>query len=197
MRVLVVGASGTIGSAVVEALEPRHEVVRASRTGRIAVDLGDPASIDRVFQVVGEVDAVVCAAAHARLTPLAEMTDEQFADGLRDKLIGQATLLMRSLKHLNDGGSVTLTAGNFTRPSPASAIGVLVNEGLQGFVRAAVPDLPRGIRANVVSPGWVRETLIAMDGDPAGGTPARDVARAYVESVEGTISGRNLVPTAG
>ncbi|ONI85154.1 short chain dehydrogenase [Saccharothrix sp. ALI-22-I] len=194
MRVLVVGASGTIGGAVVEALEPRHEVVRASRTGKIAVDIGDPASVDRMFGEVGEVDAVVCAAAHARLVSLTDVSDEQFAEGLRDKLIGQATLLTRSLRHLRDGGSVTLTAGNFTRPSPGSAIGVLVNEGLQGFVRAAVPDLPRGIRANVVSPGWVRETLIALGGDPDGGVPARDVARAYVSCVEGTTTGQNIVP---
>ncbi|WP_274383651.1 hypothetical protein [Saccharothrix deserti] len=35
----------------------------------------------------------------------------------------------------------------------------------------------------------MRETSIALGGD--GGTPARDVARAYVECVEGDITGRN------
>lgn len=194
MRVLVVGASGTIGGAVVAALEPRHEVVRASRTTGVRVDVGDPGSVDRMFRAVGEVDAVVCVAAHARLVPVPELTDELVAAGLRDKLIGQATLLVRSLRYLRDGGSVTLTAGNFARPTPGSALGVLVNAGLPGFVRAAVPDLPRSIRANVVSPGWVRETLVAMGGDPNDGIPVREVARAYVESVEGTGTGQNLVP---
>ncbi|MEO6090724.1 MAG: short chain dehydrogenase [Umezawaea sp.] len=196
MRVVVIGASGTIGGAVAEALEPRHEVVRASRRGDVRVDVGDPASIDRMFAVVGDVDAVVCAAAHARLATLGDLTDEHFAEALRDKLIGQATLVSRSIAHLRDGGSITVTAGNFTRPSPGSAIGVLVNEGLQGFVRAAVADLPRGIRVNVVSPGWVRETQVSMGSTDLSGTPARDVARSYVECVEGAFTGRNLVPAA-
>ncbi|MFD9734585.1 short chain dehydrogenase [Umezawaea sp. NPDC059074] len=191
MRVVVIGASGTIGGAVAAALEPRHEVVRASRSAAVVVDVGDPASIDRMFALVGEVDAVVCAAAHARP---AALTDVRFAEALRDKLIGQATLVSRSIAHLRDGGSVTVTAGTFTRPSPGNAVGVLVNEGLQWFVRAAAADLPRGIRVNMVSPGWVRETLVAMGSADLSGTPARDVARSYVECVEGTFTGRNLVP---
>lgn len=189
MRVVVIGASGTIGSAVVAALADRHEVVRASRRGPVAVDIGDPASVERVLRAVGEVDAVVCAAAHAPLVPLAELTDERFAAALRDKLVGQATLVTRSVPHLRDGGSVTLTAGTFAEPMAGSGVGALVNEGLKGFVRAVAPELPRGIRVNVVSPGWVRETL-----DVRGSTPAAEVARAYVECVEGRTSGRDVVP---
>ena len=33
MRIIVIGATGTIGSAVAAVLEERHAVVRASRTG--------------------------------------------------------------------------------------------------------------------------------------------------------------------
>ncbi|MCG8914330.1 short chain dehydrogenase [Actinokineospora sp. PR83] len=194
MRVVVIGASGTIGAAVVEALGARHEVVRASRGSDVPVDIGDPASLDRMFDVVGEVDAVVCAAAHARLAALGEMTAEHLGEALRGKLIGQAVLVARSTAHLRDGGSVTLTAGDFGRPTPGSAVGVLVNEGLRGFVRAAAADLPRGLRVNVVSPGWVRETQVALGMTDTSGVPARVVARSYVECVEGGFTGRNLFP---
>ena len=45
-----------------------------------------------------------------------------------------------------------------------SAAVSLVNAGLEGFVRAAALEAPRGIRVNVVSPPWVTETL-EMDYD--------------------------------
>ncbi|PWW62770.1 short chain dehydrogenase [Actinokineospora spheciospongiae] len=196
MRVVVIGASGTIGAAVVEALEPRHEVVRASRESGVPVDIGDSTSVDRMFDVVGGVDAVVCVAAHARSVALGELTGDHLGEALRGKLIGQAMLVSRSIAHLRDGGSITLTAGDFGRQAPGSAVGVLVNEGLQGFVRAAAPDLPRGLRVNVVSPGWVRETQVALGMAELTGVPARVVARSYVECVEGGFTGRNLFPAS-
>jgi NAD(P)-dependent dehydrogenase (short-subunit alcohol dehydrogenase family) len=61
-------------------------------------------------------------------------------------------------------------------------------------VTAAAVELPRGIRLNAVSPGWVRESLAELGLDPAGGTPARDVALAYVRAVEGSMQGRVLSP---
>jgi NAD(P)-dependent dehydrogenase (short-subunit alcohol dehydrogenase family) len=192
MRVLVIGGSGTIGSAVVRALELDHEVVRASRTGDVRIDIGDPASIDRMFGEIGAVDAVVCAAAHASMTPLAELGDGRLAEVLRHKLLGQASLLAQAVPHVRDGGSITLTAGDFAEGVPDSAAGVLTNEGLQAFVRAAAPDLPRGVRANVVSPGWVSETLAATGA--AGGTPADKVAMAYLVSIHGTATGQNFTP---
>jgi hypothetical protein len=40
MRILVIGATGTIGRAVVDALAPRHEIVRISRSSTpITVDI--------------------------------------------------------------------------------------------------------------------------------------------------------------
>jgi NAD(P)-dependent dehydrogenase (short-subunit alcohol dehydrogenase family) len=70
----------------------------------------------------------------------------------------------------------------------------MVNAGLEGFVRAAVLVLPRGVRVNVVSPPWVTETLIARKMDPPHGMPAASVAQAYLASVEGTMAGQTLDP---
>ncbi|MGY0060543.1 short chain dehydrogenase [Streptomyces sp. LZ34] len=193
MKILVIGATGTIGSAVADALAERHEVVRASRRGPVQVDMADTASIDALFAGLGDgLDAVVCCAASGGLTPLDAPSDERFWSGLDGKLIGQVTLVRRALAHVRDGGSVTLTSGRFTEPIPGSSLGYLVNAGLEAFVYAAATEMPRGLRLNAVSPGWVRETLITLGMDPSIGTPAADVARAYVDAVEGDAHGRTL-----
>lgn len=198
MKILVIGATGTIGGAVADALAERHEVVRASRRGPVRVDMADTASIDALFAGVGhdQLDAVVCCAASGGLTPLDAPSDDRFWSGLDGKLIGQVNLVRRALAHVRDGGSVTLTSGRFTEPVPGSSLGYLVNAGLEAFVHAAATEMPRGIRLNAVSPGWVRETLVTLGMDPSTGTPAADVARVYVDAVEGDAHGQTLTAAA-
>lgn len=194
MRIVVIGATGTIGRAVTEALETNgHEVVAVSRSGQPRVDIADPKSIDALFAAVSDVDAVVCCAGSGRLTPLAAASDEEFTTGLDAKLLGQITLVRRALHHLRDGGSVTITSGRFDRPMVGAAFGALVNSGLEAFVRAAATELPRGLRVNAVSPGWVAETQARL-GMTVDGTPVAEVARAYVEAVESDHRGVVLRP---
>jgi NAD(P)-dependent dehydrogenase (short-subunit alcohol dehydrogenase family) len=196
MRVLVVGATGTIGSAIVEALTPKHEVIGVShRQGAVRVDLADPTSIAQMYRAVGRVDAVISAAGEARFAPLAQLTEEDFALSLRSKLMGQVNLVRLGLTSVADGGSFTLTAGSLARhPSPGSGAISIVNAGVEAFAGAAALELPRRLRINTVSPPWVTETLRALGMDPSGGLPAAKVARAYVASVEGTLTGQVLEP---
>ena len=192
MRVLIIGGSGTIGKAIADAFTGNHDVITASRTsGDHRVDISDKASIEALFREVGPVDAVVSAAGSAAWKPVTELTDEDFQFSLSNKLMGQINVARVALSHLTEGGSITLTSGVLSRnPAPGSAAVSLVNAGLEGFVRAAALDLPRGIRINVVSPPWVSETLEQMGSDPSAGLPARQVAEAYRESVEGTATGQ-------
>jgi NAD(P)-dependent dehydrogenase (short-subunit alcohol dehydrogenase family) len=194
MKVLVVGATGTIGKAVVQALSPRHEVVAVGHSGgTYRVDLADKASLARLFETSGRVDAVICAAGAARFGVFAKLTDEDFEVSLANKLMGQVNLVRVGAAAVADRGSFTLTSGVLSQsPMPGSAAISLVNAGLEGFVRAAALELPRGIRINVVSPPWVTETLQAMKMDPSPGTPAAVVARAYVRSLEGSGTGLTL-----
>ena len=48
MKILIVGASGTIGSAVADRLAGQHTVVRASRLGNVRVDVRDTSSLEAV-----------------------------------------------------------------------------------------------------------------------------------------------------
>ena len=196
MRVLVVGASGTIGRAVVAALEPRHEVIPVShRNGPLTVDLADSGSIARLYEKAGRVDAVVCAAGATRFRPLSELSEEDFRFSLLHKLLGQINLVRLGIRFVEGGGSFTLTSGTLSRrPSPGGAAVSVANAGVEAFVASAAIELPRGIRINAVSPGWVAETLKKIGHRPEGGTPAAEVARAYVEAIEGDANGSIVEP---
>ena len=196
MRVLLVGATGTIGSAIARALAPKHDVIAASHSrAPHTVDLGRPDSIRSLFEKVGRIDAVISAAGRAAFRPFLELTDADFQLSLSNKLMGQVNLVRLGLGAVADGGSFTLTSGILAqKPMPGGAAISLVNAGLEGFTRAAALEAPRAIRVNVVSPGWVTETLIALKMDPSGGTPAAVVAKAYVRALEGRMTGEVLSP---
>src|SRR5271170_2094701 len=76
MKILVVGATGTIGKAVASALQARHEVVAVSRSAaQYPADITDKASLEKAFAAIGKVDAIVSAAGSAVFKPLAALTD--------------------------------------------------------------------------------------------------------------------------
>ena len=192
MKIIVIGATGTIGAAVANALAAKkHEVVRASRQGDVKVNLEDQATIGALFAAVRNADAVISCAGSAVFKPFAELTDADYALGLRSKLMGQVGLARIAKDHLNDGGSITLTTGILAmHPMLGSASISLVNAGLEGFVRAAALELPRKLRINAVSPPWVKETMVKFGMDPTPGLAAADVAKAYVAAVEGAQQGK-------
>jgi len=198
MKILLIGASGTIGSAIATALGARHDLILASvQKSPEQVDISDAASIRALYTRVGGVDAVVSAAGRALFKPLTDLGDEDFELSLSNKLMGQVNLVRLGLASVVDGGSFTLTAGYLARhPIPGSGAVSLVNSGLEGFGRAAALEAPRGIRVNVVSPPWVTETLVKMGRAPDAGLAAATVAQAYVSSVEGTITGQTIDPSA-
>ncbi|WP_224982544.1 short chain dehydrogenase [Geomonas agri] len=191
MKIIVVGATGTIGKAVAKLLATEHEVVKvAFRSGDHRVDMSSKESIEKMFREVGPFDAMACAAGVAHFGPLAELSDEDFQTGLSGKLMGQVNLVRVGMNYINDNGSFTLTSGILShQPMPGSTSISMINAGLEGFVRAAALELPRNLRINVVSPPWVKETLEALGMDPSGGMPAQQVAQAYWSSIHGTRSG--------
>ena len=191
MKVIVIGATGTIGSAVVKAIGNRYEVIPVSFSkSLIKVDIADSTSITKMFKTTGRIDAVISVAGLAKFGPMTSLTDADFALGLDNKLMGQVNLVRSGTEHINDNGSITLTSGILSRkPMKGSTAISLVNSALEGFVRAAALEMPRGIRINIVSPNWVIDTLKAFNMDPTIGTPVEVVARAYVQALEGSMNG--------
>ncbi|MFL9982424.1 short chain dehydrogenase [Paraburkholderia sediminicola] len=193
-KIVVIGATGTVGQAVSAALKARHEVIEVGATrGQYRVDSTDPASIERLFGEIGKVDGVVTATGKLHFGPLPEMSVEQFWVGLRDKLMGQINVVLGAQRYVNDGGSFTLTSGIVgDEPIREGANATTVNLALEGFVRGAAIELPRGMRINVVSPTVLTEALGAFAPYFRGFEPvsAERAAQAYLRSVEGAQTGR-------
>jgi NAD(P)-dependent dehydrogenase (short-subunit alcohol dehydrogenase family) len=194
MKVLLIGANGTIGSAVASELSQRHEIIAVGRSsGDFQVDISDSASIRRLFQQTGRFDALICAAGNVSFVPLGEMSEQDFSLGLADKLMGQVNLLLIGREFINDGGSFTFTSGIISdEPIRTGASAALVNGALNAFVRAAAIELSRGLRVNVVSPTVLVEAMGSYAPYFRGFKPVAgaDVALAYARSVEGLQTGQ-------
>ena len=191
-KVLIVGANGLLGSGAVTALADRFEIITASRSDEISVDLTNPKSIADMYTKVGKVDAVICATGKVPFKSITELTLADYESGIDDKVLGQVELVRQGINFVNDGGSFTLTTGILARAAiPTGAVASLANGALESFVLAAAIELPRGIRINAVSPsvlveapgyhsyfpGFEQVTLAA-------------VGVAYAQSVEGSDTGK-------
>lgn len=191
MKILIVGANGLLGSGAVAALSEGNEIIQASRSGEVSVDLTDPNSIAAMYAKVGKVDAVISATGKVPFKTLSELTLADYQSGINDKILGQVELVRQGLDYVNDGGSFTLTTGILERAAiPTGVVASLSNGALESFVMAAAIEMPRGMRINVVSPsvlveatgyhpyfvGFEQVTLAAC-------------GEAYAEAVNGNANG--------
>jgi NAD(P)-dependent dehydrogenase (short-subunit alcohol dehydrogenase family) len=195
MKILVVGSSGIIGSAVANALSERgQDIVEVTHSGEgLTVDLSDTASLKALYDKVGEVDAVVCAAGVAQFGPLEKLSDADFTQSIENKLMGQVNLVRYGIGRVTEGGSFTLTSGGLSqKPSAATTAVSMVGAAVEAFVKGAAIDLEGRYRVNVVSPGWVAESRIQIGLGPMPGIWARDLAEYYIGLVEGLQTGQIL-----
>jgi NAD(P)-dependent dehydrogenase (short-subunit alcohol dehydrogenase family) len=194
MKIILIGASGTIGRAIDNELKDRHQIVRVGRnSGELQVDITDPASIRRLFEQTGPFDALISAAGNGHFGPLEELTAKEFAVGLDDKLMGQVNLVLIGREFANDGASFTLTSGVLSEdPIRFGSALSMVNAAVDGFVRGAAIELPRGLRINSVSPTVLEESLPSYGPYFRGfkAVPATTVALAYAKSAEGRQTGQ-------
>jgi len=194
MKIVLIGAGGTLGGAIARELSGRHTVVGVGRkSGDFHADMSDRRSLDALFRKTGKVEAIVCAAGSVHFGPWRELDEETFLVGLKDKLMGQVNVVLCGQEALKDGGSFTLTSGILSEdPIQYGACASLVNGALEAFVRAAAIELPRGLRINAVSPTVLEESMESYGPYFRGYKPvaASDAARAYSKSVEGRQTGR-------
>jgi len=194
MKIIVVGASGTIGKAVVEALEPDHQILKASRKGEVNVDLSNPNSIKDMYNSVSNIDAVLCAAGGASFGSLNSFSDKDFDFGLGNKLMGQVNLVRYGIEYLNENGVFTLNTGILAHSySDSSVMLTMINRGLEGFVESAALGMPKNQKINAVWPPMVKETAEKLGWGP-GGMPAAEVAQFYVQSLSRELNGSIIGP---
>jgi len=195
MKVIIVGL-GTIGSAVKKLLEEQgHNVVSVGRkSGDFQADISDPASLKKLFAAIGQFDAVANAAGDVSFAPLDQTTDEQWTNSIQSKGMGQINLVRAALPFISDNGSFTLVSGVLTDEYiQAGTIGTTINHMVEGFVKAAAVELPRGVRINCISPTVLTES-VAYHPYFTGFTPvpAAEVALAYLRAISHPITGRIL-----
>jgi NAD(P)-dependent dehydrogenase (short-subunit alcohol dehydrogenase family) len=194
MKIVLFGASGTLGRAVHAELAQRHEVIAVGKqNGTHQADVTKPEAVDALLAKIGKVGALVCATGKTHFGPLASMTPALLNIGLQDKLMGQVNVALAGLKYLEDGGSITLTTGILTDDFIREGSGAsMANGALEAFVRAAAIELPRGLRINVVSPNVLVEAMDAYGPYFRGfePVPAARAALSYSKSVEGAQTGQ-------
>lgn len=193
MKIIIIGATGTIGKHVTAALQKEHEIIKAgSRSGDLQVNISDPESIKAMYEKAGPFDALICAAGDGHFGPLEKMTDADFRVSVNSKLMGQVNLVLIGQHYINPNGSFTLTSGSLgDDPVVLGASLSAVNAAIEGFVRGAAIELKNGIRINAVAPDVVEESPGYFPFFP-GHEPVsmHRVTLAYIKSVLGAHTGK-------
>ncbi|MFK7903650.1 MAG: short chain dehydrogenase [Chitinophagales bacterium] len=195
MNILIIGGNGKVGKKVTAYFredENNKVIVAGRKSGDVQVDIADSASIKSMFEAVGKVDAIICAAGEAKWAPFNDLSEEDYYIGLRSKLMGQVNLVRIGQHHLSQGGSITLTTGILADdPVVKTTSAAMVNGGIHSFVKAAALEMENGHRVNVVSSGLIEDAVyIYKDYFPGHNPiPMTTMVNGYVRSVKGKGNG--------
>lgn len=194
MKIIIVGASGTLGSKISEELGKRHDIIKVgSKSGDFQADITSSDSIKSFYKKAGNFDALVSATGSGHFGPFDKMTEDDFYKGIKSKMMGQINLVMLGKDHISENGSFTLTSGILHNDPVPGSVGLsFVNGALNSFVIAAANELKKGVRLNVVSPGLVEDSIESLGAYFPGHIPVsmNRMVSGYVKSVEGNITGK-------
>lgn len=194
MKILIIGGTGTIGKAVKQELAKRHEIITVGRDhGDIHADITDPASIEKMYQSVGKLDAVISTTGQVQFLEFSKMSRDDYYIGINNKLMGQVNLVLIGQHYINPHGSFTLTSGILSDdPIRYGSSASMVNSAINGFVKGAAIEMPHHIRINAISPTIVEESLWTLGEYFYGfeAVPVTKVALAFSKSVEGLQTGK-------
>lgn len=154
MKIIIVGASGTMGKHLVKAFGPDHEIFTAAPKGcQLKVDIRSIASIENLYRQAGAFDALISTAGPSYVGPWKKLNHQSFRQGVDGKMMGQINLVLIGQQFINPNGSFTLISGALSHdPQKNFANASAANGAVDAFVRAAAIELGNGIRINAVSP---------------------------------------------
>ena len=195
MKVVLVGASGAIGSHVLKMLEENgHEAVRVGRnSGDFRADISDRESVRELYRKIGSFDAVANASGDVAFAPLEKLGPKEWSLSLGSKLLGQIHLVQEAVPFIRERGSFTLVSGiTGDDPIESGVAAATVSRAIEGFVLSSANELPKGLRINVVSPTLLTESVKDY-GEFFPGYASVDgsrVALAYRKSIFGNQTGQ-------
>lgn len=191
MKILLVGATGTIGKAVAEELK-EHNIIRVGfNHGDYKVEIEDPDSIKALFKQIGTVDAIISTAGLIAFAPLKELEYDNIKKSVDNKILGHINLFQIGSEYVQEGGSITFTSGYLAQnPMVGGSAVSMVNAALDSFAKATALELGPSLRVNTVSPRFVKETMDLMGMDSTEGISAADTAKAYRHAIESQETGQ-------
>ncbi|TMK95399.1 MAG: 3-oxoacyl-[acyl-carrier-protein] reductase [Actinobacteria bacterium] len=175
---LVTGASRGIGRAIALELaragasvvlgyrsgaEQAEEAAREAGGRAIQADVSDPDDAGRLVEEAGELDLLVNNAGLTRDGLIARMPDEDWRAVLETNLSGAfytCRAVARSMMRRRSGSIVNVSSIVGLHGNPGQTNYSASKAGIIGLTKALARELaPRGVRANVVAPGYVDTRL--------------------------------------
>ena len=84
MKIVIVGASGTMGTHLSKAFEKDNEIVRADRNSvDVQVDITSPESVEKMYKQIGSFDALICTAGPTYVGPWKNLNEETFRTAIK------------------------------------------------------------------------------------------------------------------
>jgi len=197
MKIIIVGATGTMGTYLSSAFEKENEIIRASSEGGdFQVDITSPEAIEKFFQTVGPFDALISTAGPTFVGPWKKLDDTTFRKGVEGKMMGQINLVLIGQHYINPKGSFTLITGALTEePQINFANASAANGAVEGFVRGAAIELENGIRINAVSPTVIENSPHYFPYFPGEiPTTMKQLEFMFRKSVFGSVTGHVIKP---
>jgi 3-oxoacyl-[acyl-carrier protein] reductase len=184
MTALVTGASGGLGSAIVEALTRQGAKVAVSGSNEaklesfakgfgdkavpLSCNLSDAAAVDalvpRALEALGgKLDILVNNAGVTRDNLLMRMKDEEFEEVIRVNLEAAFRLIRAAAKPMMKarfGRIISISSVVGVTGNPGQANYVASKAGLIGMTKAVAQELAsRGITANAIAPGFMTSAM--------------------------------------
>jgi NAD(P)-dependent dehydrogenase (short-subunit alcohol dehydrogenase family) len=197
---LVTGGGSGIGAATAHALTAAGWIVvicgrRAAALDRVAdttgahpivADTTDPAAaralVDDTISRFGRLDGLVLNAGIVRPGPVGQLSEDSWSAMVDTNLTAPYRLLHHALPHLIDtrGSVVGVSSVSGLRASGGIAGYNATKAGLTMLLQSVAVDYgPKGVRANVVCPGWTRTEMADEEMAELGAERGLDTEQAY------------------